>query len=54
MNCLDNNPECSEAGLLWHNIMIQPHIKLKEDVVVGVLVGEGDGALFFQMDGVNQ
>lgn len=30
------------------------HVKLKEDVVVGILVGEGDRALSFQMDGVNQ
>lgn len=30
------------------------HIKLKEDVVVRVLVGEGDGAFFLQVDGVNQ
>lgn len=34
--------------------MIEPHVKLKEHVVVGVLVGEGDRALFFQMDGVNK
>lgn len=34
--------------------MIRPHVKLEEDVVVGVLVGEGDGAWLFQMDGVNQ
>lgn len=34
--------------------MIEPHVKLEEDVVVGVLVGEGDGAWLFQMDGVNQ
>lgn len=30
------------------------HVELEEDVVVGVLVGEGDGALFLQMDGINQ
>lgn len=30
------------------------YVELKEDVVVGVLVGEGDRALFLQVDGVNQ
>lgn len=31
-----------------------PYVELKEDVVVGVLVGEGDRALLLQVDGVNQ
>lgn len=33
---------------------MRAHVELEEDVVVGVLVGEGDGALFLQMDGINQ
>lgn len=34
--------------------MSSTDIELKEDVVVRVLVGEGDRALFLQMDGINQ
>ena len=30
------------------------YIELEEDVVVRVLVGEGDGALFLKVDSVNQ
>lgn len=55
---LDTKPQRSrpDSRPLWSHDGKPPasYVELEEDVVVGVLVGEGDRALFFQVDSVHQ